>query len=101
MTWYHLYIGHIEIKGFDEGLINNKDNDQKEGVDEPHALMNRFDAFPLTPQQLARIAVSRAVGGEQFASSIRFMAPLLAASALVCRQPTEELLTSAEMVGLI
>ena len=86
--------------GFAEGIFRHKDN--KEEVRELEALVARFDAGPLTLLQLARIAVHSAVGGEDFTRRIPSISVLIPPLLLeYVADPTEELLTSAEMVGPI
>ena len=65
---------------------------------ELQSLIDHFDAGPLTLQQLARIAIRRAVGGADFARQVRRIAshipPLLF---LYVAEPSEHLLTDDEV----
>ena len=56
-------------------------------------LVRHFDAGPLTLQQLARIAIRRAVGGVDFARRVRKLAHLMAPPLLRYVADADELLT--------
>lgn len=74
---------------------------EEEEKQEVRALVDRFDAAPLTLQQLTRIAVRRAVGGEHCASRVRSlsanMPPLLLN---YVADPTEQLISDEEVEAL-
>lgn len=71
---------------------------------ELRSLVKLFDSGPLTLQQLSRIAIRRAVGGQDFAARVRsteFRARLPPALYCYVSDPTELMLSSAEVNGVL